>query len=70
MTTKVHRNKVLRNNDPIETLGISKSKFFEMQNPKSPRFEPTFPKRIRIGANSVGYLEHEIMEWILSRQEV
>ena len=62
--------KVLRNNDVIQTLGISKSKFFDMLNPKSPRFDATFPKRIRIGANSVGFLEHEIMEWLKSRQEV
>ncbi|AYK18861.1 TPA: AlpA family phage regulatory protein [Aeromonas veronii] len=62
--------KVLRNNDVIQTLGISKSKFFDMLNPKSPRFDATFPKRIRIGVNSVGFLEHEITQWVISRQEV
>ncbi|MFQ1857418.1 AlpA family phage regulatory protein [Aeromonas sp. 82P] len=62
--------KVLRNNDVIQTLGISKSKFFDMLNPKSPRFDATFPKRIRIGGNSVGFLEHEITQWVISRQEV
>ncbi|SIR14029.1 helix-turn-helix transcriptional regulator [Aeromonas hydrophila] len=61
---------VLRPKYAIKALGISSAKFFDMQNPKSPRFDPTFPKRIRLGANSVGYLENEIMEWLKSRQEV
>ncbi|MGY3809367.1 helix-turn-helix transcriptional regulator [Aeromonas veronii] len=60
---------VLRPKYAIKMLGISSAKFFDMQNPNSPRFDPTFPKRIRLGANSVGYLEHEIMEWLKSRQE-
>ena len=62
--------KVMRCSDVVKMLGISRSKLYDMLNPKSPRFDATFPKRIRIGANSVGFLEHEIMEWLKSRQEV
>lgn len=62
--------RVLRLDATANKLGVSKSKLYEMMNPKSPRFEDTFPKKVRIGANSVGWLEHEIDNWVLSRQEV
>ncbi|MBC2713983.1 MAG: AlpA family phage regulatory protein [Desulfobacteraceae bacterium] len=26
-----------------------------------------FPKRLQLGDNSVGWLEHEVLEWIASR---
>ncbi|HHQ4755461.1 TPA: helix-turn-helix transcriptional regulator [Aeromonas hydrophila] len=62
--------KVMRCSDVVKMLGISRSKLYDMLNPKSPRFDVTFPKRIRIGANSVGFLEHEVSQWVISRQEV
>ncbi|MCJ2367901.1 helix-turn-helix transcriptional regulator [Aeromonas veronii] len=62
--------KVMRCSDVVKMLGISRSKLYDMLNPKSPRFDATFPKRIRIGANSVGFLEHEVSQWVISRQEV
>ncbi|MFM4941579.1 helix-turn-helix transcriptional regulator [Aeromonas enteropelogenes] len=62
--------KVMRCRDVVKMLGISRSKLYDMLNPKSPRFDATFPKRIRIGANSVGFLEHEVSQWVISRQEV
>ncbi|MCR6741262.1 AlpA family phage regulatory protein [Aeromonas dhakensis] len=62
--------KVMRCSDVVNMLGISRSKLYDMLNPKSPRFDATFPKRIRIGANSVGFLEHEVSQWVISRQEV
>ncbi|MGL6013886.1 MAG: helix-turn-helix transcriptional regulator [Shewanella oncorhynchi] len=60
----------MRCSDVVKMLGISRSKLYDMLNPKSPRFDATFPKRIRIGANSVGFLEHEVSQWVISRQEV
>ncbi|WP_330544144.1 AlpA family phage regulatory protein [Aeromonas hydrophila] len=62
--------KVMRCSDVVKMLGISRSKLYDMLNPKSPRFDATFPKRIRIGANSVGFLEHEVSQWVISRQEI
>ncbi|MCR6741708.1 AlpA family phage regulatory protein, partial [Aeromonas dhakensis] len=52
----------MRCSDVVKMLGISRSKLYDMLNPKSPRFDATFPKRIRIGANSVGFLEHEVSQ--------
>lgn len=61
--------KVLRSREVIDDLGISDSSFYDKQNPKSPRFDPTFPAKIRLGPNSVGFFAHEIEAWIKSRME-
>nr|WP_025289921.1 AlpA family phage regulatory protein [Bibersteinia trehalosi] len=58
--------KVLRRLETISRLGISKSTFSDWQNPKSKRYRPDFPKKIKLGANSVGYLESEINAFIQS----
>ena len=48
----------------------SKSSLYDIQNPRSPHFDPTFPKRRYIGARSVGWFEHEVDAWLLSRKHV
>ena len=58
--------KVLRRLETISRLGVSKSTFQDWQNPKSKRYRPDFPKKIQLGANSVGYLESEINAFIQS----
>lgn len=65
MTTGI---KILRCKDLIIKLGCSRSSFYDWLNPSSPRFDESFPKAIRLGANSVGWLEHEIDQWLLSRR--
>lgn len=48
--------------------GRSKSALYDIQNPRSPRFDGTFPKRRQLGPRSVGWFEHEVDAWLLSRQ--
>jgi prophage regulatory protein len=49
----------------LETrLGLSRSTIYDKINPKSPRHDPTFPKPIRLGSGAVGWLAHEIDEWL------
>lgn len=47
--------------------GISRSTVYDKLNPRSPRFDSTFPKLVKIGARSVGVLEDQLDEWIRSR---
>jgi len=52
----------------LETrLGLSRSTIYDKINPKSPRYDATFPKPIRLGGCAVGWLTHEVDEW-LNRQ--
>ncbi|MBL1267485.1 MAG: AlpA family phage regulatory protein [Halomonas sp.] len=59
---------VLRMKQMTQKLSISRSSIYEKMNPKSPRFDATFPKPIRLGAASVGWLENQVDEWLMRRQ--
>lgn len=49
----------------LETrLGLSRSTIYDKINPKSPRYDATFPKPIRLGGGAIGWLRHEIDEWL------
>lgn len=45
----------LRGKAAAKALGISLAAFHELQNPKSPRFDPRFPAKIHLGPRSVVY---------------
>lgn len=65
-TETTPQGKIIRRLETISRLGVSKSTFSDWQNPKSKRYRPEFPKKIQLGANSVGYLESEINAFIQS----
>ncbi|MCB1633832.1 MAG: AlpA family transcriptional regulator [Xanthomonadales bacterium] len=49
----------------LETLvGLKRSTIYDKLNPKSPRYDPTFPKPIRLGGNSVGWVASEVEAWL------
>lgn len=49
-------------------FGISDSTRADWENPNSPRFDKTFPKKVRLGKRWVGYYIDEINEWLASRR--
>jgi len=60
---------ILRRPAVESTTGLSRSAIYDRINPNSPYYDPTFPTPIRLGGNSVGWLESEISDWINSRIE-
>lgn len=50
--------------------GKSRSAIYDALNPKSPRHDPTFPKPIKLGARSIGWIESEVQDWLESRRQV
>lgn len=62
--------KILRIRDICQKIGIGRSTVYDWINPKSPRYDASFPKRLRLGKQSVGWLESEIDNWILQRNAV
>lgn len=52
-----------------EKLTLSRSGLYERWNPKSPRFDPEFPRPIKLGARRVGVLESEADAYLRSRAE-
>ena len=62
--------RVLRLKDMLFKLNIARSTLYDWMSERSPRHDPTLPKRVKIGLNSVGWLESEVDDWILSRFDV
>lgn len=59
--------KILRLPGVVQKTGIAKSTIYDWVNPKSPRYDSTFPRQRRLGRQSVGWLESELDEWLLQR---
>lgn len=60
-------NKVLRLKRLKEKTGISGSSIYNKINPRSKYYDETFPKPIRLGLGTVGWLEFEVDAWLDSR---
>ncbi|UTH72512.1 AlpA family transcriptional regulator [Chromobacterium sp. IIBBL 290-4] len=60
---------LIRRKQLEQRLNVSRQWIYDRLNPKSPRYDPTFPKQIQLGARAgaVGWLEHEIDAWLESR---
>jgi prophage regulatory protein len=59
--------KVLRLKGVMHKTGDGRSTIYNKNNPASKYYDPTYPKPIRLGAKSVGWIESEIDAWIESR---
>ena len=54
-------DRILRKPELSERVGLSPATVYRMER------RGDFPKRLRIGARSVGWRESEVMDWISSR---
>lgn len=61
-------NQVLRIDQLTKLLGISKSTVYLWSCPQSPQFDPTFPKRIRLGRRSVGWMLKDVNAWLENKR--
>lgn len=59
--------RVLRILQIAEKLSIGKSTIYDWLNPKSPRYDETFPKPFKLSAKSIGWLSSEVDAWLLNR---
>lgn len=50
-----------------ECTGLSTSTIYDILDPKSKRYDKTFPKQVRITANRVGWVAQEVNDWIEER---
>ncbi|WP_082176562.1 helix-turn-helix transcriptional regulator [Acidovorax benzenivorans] len=48
--------------------GLGNATLSDLQNPRSRRFDPTFPKKVQLSSRAVGHFLHEIEAWLESRQ--
>lgn len=66
-------HRILRLKQVIERTGLARSTIYDRINPKSKRYDSSFPQPIKLNANAasgvgaVGWLESSIDEWIEQR---
>lgn len=62
------RSRVIRLRACLDIIGLSRSTVLSFTCPTSARFDPTFPKKVRIGLRAVGWYEDEIHAWVASKR--
>lgn len=64
---------ILRRKQVEARTGLSRSTIYSRLNPKSPNYDPTFPKPIELGRGMknppVGWLESEVESWLTAQIE-
>ncbi|MGQ0618301.1 MAG: helix-turn-helix transcriptional regulator [Panacagrimonas sp.] len=61
---------ILRRSDLEARLRISRSTIYDKINPRSPRYDASFPKPIHLGGGAaVGWIESEVSAWLQSQIE-
>jgi len=60
---------IIRIPDVIKKCGFSRSVIYGKLSEKSPNYDPSFPKPIKLSSNAVGWFEHEIIQWLELKAE-
>ena len=61
--------RILRLKECLALVGVSRATWFDWNNPASPRHQKDLPQRVRLGARSVGWFEHQLISWLQSKQD-
>ncbi|WP_250478876.1 MULTISPECIES: AlpA family phage regulatory protein [unclassified Caballeronia] len=63
-------HKILRLKGLKLKTGISGSSIYNKINPRNKYYDPSFPKPIRLGAGTVGWLEAEVDAWLEAQAQI
>jgi len=61
-------DRVIRLKELLRLIALSRATVYDRLNPKSKRFDPSFPRPIKLGAASVGWSLNEVMAWIAGKR--
>ncbi|WP_410497692.1 helix-turn-helix transcriptional regulator [Chitinibacter sp. S2-10] len=54
----------LRIKELAKMIGMGKSSIYDRLNPKSKRYEPTFPRPIKLGVGTTVWASDEVESWM------
>lgn len=72
-TTAVRHNvgepilRVMRIRQVQDRIGLGRSTIYDRMDPKSTRYDDTFPKPVKLGCSAIGWIESDICRWIEAR---
>jgi prophage regulatory protein len=58
---------ILRRRDVESLLGLSRSAIYDKLNARSPRYDKAFPRPIKLGKSSIGWVASELNDWLAGR---
>jgi len=61
--------KILKIHEVLEMTSLSRATHFAKLNAKSASYDPEYPKPLKLGARSVGYVEQEVIDWLQAKME-
>lgn len=61
---KFQMNQLISIKQVVEFVGVGRSTIYEMMDENSPYHDPTFPKKVKITQNRIGWSAWEINQWI------
>lgn len=59
-------NRIIRIKELTSLIGLSRSTIYDRLNPKSQRFDPSFPKPVKLGSSAIGWHAGDVAIWINS----
>ncbi|MHA3091018.1 helix-turn-helix transcriptional regulator [Acinetobacter brisouii] len=67
-TTEIKKNQILRLKQVMALCGIGRSTIYEKINPKSKRYDESFPRPIKLSLSAVGWFEQDVIAWLDSKK--
>ncbi len=61
--------RVIRLPELVKYLSVSRSTIYSWTSPRSPQFDQSFPKKIRLGERSVGFILGDVQSWLKNKQD-
>ena len=60
-------NQIINTKQVVLFTGVGRSTIYEMMDEDSLYYDPTFPKKVKITQNRIGWSAYEINQWIESK---
>ncbi|PRD33242.1 UNVERIFIED_CONTAM: alpA [Trichonephila clavipes] len=67
-TSENRTNQIIRINKLKQMIGLSRSSVYDKMNPKSKRYDASFPRPIKLSISAVGWFEQDIIDWLNSKK--
>lgn len=58
--------RIIRIKELQAKIGLGRSSIYEKLDPKSPRYDASFPLPLALGASAKGWLDKDVDEWLES----
>ncbi|WP_343621956.1 helix-turn-helix transcriptional regulator [Acinetobacter proteolyticus] len=67
-TSENRTNQIIRIDKLKQMIGLSRSSVYDKMNPKSKRYDESFPRPIKLSISAVGWFEQDIIDWLNSKK--